>query len=81
MATSSGLTFLVVLLIMVLGLSLAKWGREQAQAQSPDCSIYANVTTAVFAATLPTECYCAWVGAATQHADVLMFWVDGLRIP
>lgn len=64
-----GLTFLVVLLIMVLGLSLAKWGREQAQAQSPDCSIYANVTTAVFAATLPTECYCAWVGAANILQD------------
>ena len=62
---------------MVLGLSLAKWGREQAQAQSPDCSIYANVTTVVGAATLPTECYCAWVGAATR----LWGWVYRLRIP
>lgn len=47
---------------MVLGLSLAKWGREEAQAQSPDCSNYANVTNT---SNLPTECYCAQVGAVS----------------
>jgi len=61
-----GFTFFCVLLIMVLGLSLAKWGREEAQAQSPDCSNYANVTNT---SNLPTECYCAQIGAANILQD------------
>ena len=40
-----GLTFLTLLVVMILGLSLAKWGREAAQSQSPDCSLYVNVTS------------------------------------
>ncbi len=105
---SWGFTFFCVLLIMVLGLSLAKWGREEAQAQSPDCSIYINVTrwwqlkhflefsprslgkwsnlTSIFlrwvgsttnqvtTSNLPTECYCAQLGAVTSAHIFLVKW-------
>ncbi|CAK9093850.1 unnamed protein product [Durusdinium trenchii] len=64
-----GITFLLVLLVMVLGLSLAKWGREQAQAQSPDCSIYNATVLASNASDVPVDCYCASVGIANLLQD------------
>ena len=61
-----GLTFLTLLVVMILGLSLAKWGREAAQSQSPDCSPYVNVTGQE---DQPLHCYCGQQGLANVLQD------------
>ncbi|CAJ1406295.1 unnamed protein product [Effrenium voratum] len=58
-----GIVFVMVLVVMIMGLSLAKWGREQAQQQTADCSLQTNATER------STLCECADLGIAKVLQD------------